>query len=824
MINPSGIPQFTGDFAQLDKDVSGLRSEAIGIRNGGMDVHSRFQMLGAYYTAPEADDLFATTQPVMEKADTFATDLETVADALDTFSIEARPLAKRLEQLKTDALAFVGSVDGDDDWTEDEDKVHRNKELVDDVTATQLAFQEAERRAASKISTIVGGPKFVADHGSGFYDLNTVKYGYDGGLLEGAKELPWGSVDEQSYEAWSLGWFGHGAKSFVWDGIYHDGIEAGVSGLWTLVGGNGSDAAGDAWGGLKDVVTGIGLYTATPYDAAMDWAFGPDKESADEVRAKKAAKEFGKSLVAWDQWQENPARAAGTTVFNVLTFGVGPLSVVSKTSEIGAVAKGAGVAAKLGEFMDPISVGVRATGKTVSALPRLSDLTSHLLPAARAGAADAHGVHSVIELEDGSKVVIENGEFVVYDKHGDVLHDAPKQERSAVPESASDQPHVRERELTGVGATARTSGSGAAMGEGPSSRTAHDATAVRSHGASGATGTADAFGSGGHPVVASHGGATSSDHAASGTAGGGSGDGTGAGSRQSGAADPGAVMHRQVYRANHEPGYFEKYYRKNGTRLSTKVADESGLVPPQLVKDPPTGRWIAVNDAPPPLPPKYTGDSLKTGRETATPEALKALDDAAHTRHTAIAADQLAEHRLKDARHAFDTHPTDGSKAAADAADAAHKPLDKGMGEASEAFGEAVAEHHVIPEHYPHAKRMDLDGPANGNDQFDQVWQRQDGGFVVVEAKSSTGTQLGARNLPDGTRVSQGTREYFNDILREMRIRGRRNPKELKLATALNKALRDGKLDYILVKGNPKAGRYDGYLMEKFDIGGRKTP
>ncbi|MCZ9340901.1 hypothetical protein NGM37_24375, partial [Streptomyces sp. TRM76130] len=60
MINPVGIPQFTGDFDQLERDVSALRSDAIGIRNGGADVHSRFQMLGAYYTAPEAEDLFAS--------------------------------------------------------------------------------------------------------------------------------------------------------------------------------------------------------------------------------------------------------------------------------------------------------------------------------------------------------------------------------------------------------------------------------------------------------------------------------------------------------------------------------------------------------------------------------------------------------------------------------------------------------------------------------------------------------------------------------------------------------------------------------------------
>ena len=154
MISPSGVPQFTGDFDQLDKAVSSLRSDAIGVRNGGMDVHSRFQMLEAFYTAPEAADLFATTRPVMDRADAFATKLETVADALDAYSFEARPLAKRLEQLKADAFAFVDSVEGDDDWTEDEEKVHRNDRLIDPVTAsTPVIGSRVRWRARVNVST-----------------------------------------------------------------------------------------------------------------------------------------------------------------------------------------------------------------------------------------------------------------------------------------------------------------------------------------------------------------------------------------------------------------------------------------------------------------------------------------------------------------------------------------------------------------------------------------------------------------------------------------------------------------------------------------------
>ncbi|MEW2495335.1 hypothetical protein AB0942_17655 [Streptomyces nodosus] len=858
MINPSGIPQFTGNFEQLDKDVSGLRSDAIGIRNGGMDVHSRFQMLQAFYAAPEADDLFATTQPVMDKADTFAAKLETVADALDTFSIEARPLAKRLEQLKADALAFVATVDGDANWTEDEDKVHQNKQLVDDVTATEFAFQEAERRAASKISKIEGGPTFVADHGNGSYARNTVAYGYDLDLLESAKELPWGSVDEQSYEAWSLGWFGHGAKSFVWDGIYHDGTEAGVSGLWTLVGGNGGDAAADAWGGLKDVVTGIGLYTATPYDAAMDWAFGPDKESADEIRAKKAAKEFGKSLVAWDQWQENPTRAAGTTVFNFLTLGAGPLAVASRTSEAGAVAKGASVAAKVGEFMDPLSVGLKATGKTVSALPKLSDLTSRLLPATKAGSADAHAVHSVIELEDGSKVLIKDGEFIAYDKNGQFISDTPKQER-VVPQEGTSEP-ARTREPAMADAASRSPLATARVGDDLSSHEGHAASAE--HGstdmplntteASPRPGTSHATssdaprtgaepGGNGHvrPGSGSQGG-TGPDHVRR------SGDdalgeGTAEGPRPDGDANaPHTEVRRpsfmskgpnpygprgsltreqiqeiQVYRANHEPGYLERYYRKNGTRLRLKINDESGFAPPHLTRPSDAAPWIRSKDAPePPEPHFLDADYIRVGEDTvASPARRQILEEAARNRHFAVQWDHIAERWKEEAGAAHHVHDTTDSAAQWGEAKGTYKESHTVMGDATEEFGEKAAEYHYIAENHPDFKKQTLLGPENGNDQFDQVWKHKDGRIVVVEAKSSPGTKLGKRTLPNGRQVSQGSREYFHDIIQVMTDRG-----EFGLVRDIEKALARGKLEYVAVKGEKNAGTYTGYRYRRFDI------
>lgn len=100
MISPGGIPQYTGDFGQLGKATSGLRTHATGIRNGGRDVHSRFQAIAAYYKAPEADTLFSSTQPVMDTAEEFAGHIKALADALDTFVFEAKPHADRLKQLR----------------------------------------------------------------------------------------------------------------------------------------------------------------------------------------------------------------------------------------------------------------------------------------------------------------------------------------------------------------------------------------------------------------------------------------------------------------------------------------------------------------------------------------------------------------------------------------------------------------------------------------------------------------------------------------------------------------------------------------------------
>ncbi|WP_435845940.1 hypothetical protein [Streptomyces huasconensis] len=471
MIKPAGIPRFIGNWGQLAKDVSGLRSDAIGIRNGGADVHSRFQMLGAYYTAPEADDLFATTKPVMDEADTFAAHLETVADALDTFAAEARPLAEKLKTLRENAFKFVADVEGDDDWTDDEDKVARNNGLWADVIAAESAFRAAERRAADKISAIVGGPKYIEDDGSHKATEQTVMYGYDADVLKQAEELPWGSPVSETTAPGDIK--GH-LKNFLYDGFAVDGAGATLKGLGALVGIGGS--AKEAWGHLGDAAMGTGYYLVTPLDWAMDQTMFADEDTETMKRQKAAAREFGKAMVAWDQWEEHPVQAAGTTTFNILTLGAGPLGALARGGSVagkaGLGAKAAGIGAKIGTYADPVSAGLTVGGKAISKLPTVAEVTSRI----RAGAGATAGiqrVHSTLEFE-GTRVRVEDGEFIRLDAEGNPISDTAPHEKSADERAVSEQaPPQREPVLVSSGS--HTSGAAAHGGENLPPQAGHDA-------------------------------------------------------------------------------------------------------------------------------------------------------------------------------------------------------------------------------------------------------------------------------------------------------------------------------------------------------------
>ncbi|MFJ8676363.1 hypothetical protein [Streptomyces sp. NPDC093589] len=271
----------------------------------------------------------------------------------------------------------------------------------------------------------------------------------------------------------------------------------------------------------------------------------------------------------------------------------------------------------------------------------------------------------------------------------------------------------------------------------------------------------------------------------------------------------------QVYRANHEPGYREHFYRKDGTRKDLDLFDESGQTPPQLTRLSENSPWIRAKDAPEPPKPHFLDDDyVRVGSDTVTdPARRKILEEAAQERHLAIQWDNIVSDWRADAGKAHEVHGTPESAGQWGEARGAYKESHSAMGDAAEAFGEKAAEHHYIAEHHSDFEKQTLRGPRSGNDQFDQVWKGADGRMVVIEAKSSPGTELGSRTLPNGRKVSQGSREYYFDIIAAMTKRG-----EFNLVADLKKSLREGKLEYVVVKGDKNVGTYTGYQYRRFDI------
>nr|WP_203601142.1 hypothetical protein [Streptomyces sp. SID9727] len=865
----------------LDTSVATLTKSAASTATAAGDVHSSFGGLQAFYKAPEADQLFATTQPVADRGTSLKSELETITAALSTYASDAAPLVDKLRELKREAESFVVRIKDDDKWREDGDLVEENNRRHDEIAETWAAFQAVERTCHDKIVALVGGPALKTDDGSG----KKGTYGYDAETLKHAEGLPWGDPVQESKPWWQL-------HEHVWDfakGFFVDGVWGTIKGLGTLVGTDGWDSAKQAWSGLGKLATGV-VISATPL-AGLYWGLPDDQLPAYLRDSRKAMKETGKALLAWDQWSENPSRALGAVSFNVVTtvFTGGTGSAASGAGKAAVAAKALSTVGKVGRVVDPMTyvfkgagMGLTKIGDGLAALKglgqleiptfpegtvtlpegafKLQDGTLHLpegaavpeaafevpansfkLPAGAEippGALDLgdgvvrlpEGVHppegalripeGALKLPEGTTALPEDV-IPGVDKHGNTVYlDRPG---NVLAEDGTLLQHNSAARQEGAGARASASPEEALAGAGRSSDTA-------THHAGGAGHAVDSGGPGPsrHPAGSGSGGTPPLGHGGAGSGSGGTSgparppvprpafmaDGPNPYGKQ-GSLTREQIEEIQVYRANEEPGYREHYYRKDGTRRDTDVLDASGFAPPQLTQLVDNGPWVRAKDAPAPPKPRFLDpEYIRVRADTVTSRVrLRILDVAAQKRFAAIQLDNLMEKWKAEAGSLHDTHKDIESDQLLRESTDLYKQTHRDMGEAAEEFGEAAAEHHYIAERYPDFKRQELRGPANGNDQFDQVWVHEDGRVVVIEAKSSTGTELGQRKLPDGSKVSQGSKEYFEDILNQME---RRN--ETVALDAIRKAAKSGDLEYVVVKGERNSGRYTGYRYRRFDI------
>ncbi|WP_051830859.1 hypothetical protein [Streptomyces violens] len=803
MISPEKIPTFTGDLAELQGEIISMRRAAQEIRGHGGAVHSRFQRLDAFYQAPEAEQLFATTQAVREKSGDFADHLETVADALAGYADEVAEIVQRLEELRHRATAFVASITGEHgvffDWERDQDKADEHQALWNGVNAAVAAFQQAEVTAADKITATVGGTQWHINDGS---PKQKNAYGFSTDQLAEAESLPWGSPAH--YHALPFGIDYHLQEFGV--GLY-DNVVGSVEGLVNLFSsGEEGDATRESAGKM---FLGMESYLLDP---------SGDRKNIDpnwrrlHAPYRKDAKEFAKSFVAWDDWSTNPAKAFSTVIYNGLTMGAGPLGVASKVGAVGkagSAARVAGALSKVGEVLDPIGAASKAVGTAARALPKLSEVTAGVRAATSAAAA-ADIPHSVIELSDGAKVRIEDGKFIPSGKGAPDTSLAPHE-----PSAAQRTPPVetpREHELVGAGA--RSPEASAHLGENLPPQASHDPPGGGERSASGGeAGTAHhahsgAFASADGPDANGAGRAGDSGHHAPDRHGS-SGGGDGVPDRS--AMSDEEILREQVDRANNDPDWRKQHYYKDGRRRSVEGVDEYGNDLPQLRATGDPDRPFTADKTPPLRaihhPGKIMGDPA-----TVEPQHVDTLKRDAEVRRHLIDHDMATEKKKLAAIAEYNSHKTPENELAVNDAIREYKDSHSAARDASEDLGEDAAELHAIRDHYPQAQRLD-DG-ARGRYRFDQIWRAQNGRYVVVEAKGSLRAKLGVRNLGTGRDVQQGTPEYFEATLLAMEARG-----EIDLADELAQAWADGNLDYIEVRANPVGPEYHGYEMTYFNIG-----
>ncbi|MEV0599865.1 hypothetical protein AB0I82_11285 [Streptomyces sp. NPDC050315] len=942
-LKPEEIPQYTGDLAQLEKDHAALTKDAGHIRTTGSDVHSHFQGLSAYYKAPEAEQLFATTKPVKDRADGFADDLETVASALSDYADEIRPLTTKLADLKKKAQAFIRDHKDDDDADYDDELTAEHNQIRDDINATVAAFWAAERTCYNKIVALWNGPKMVAGDGS----KKEHQYGFKAEDLKNAK-VPWGDPVELKHHWYDVG---HWVKSFAWDGIVVDGIWGTIKGLGTLVGVDGWDAAGQAWKGLAQLGTGLAILTVGGPGAAAFMALPDDKLPSWLRDSRNTMKETGKALVAWDEWGKNPGRAAGGVTFNVLTtvFTGGAGGAAAGAGKAGAVAKALSVAGKAGKVIDPmtyvgkgVGAGLSKVGDIAKSLKGIGRIDMPALPENAVelpegsvalpdgtvnlpeGAAIPKGALELpgagVKLPEGSvplpegtaKLTDFDGNTVYVDPKGN-LYDgtgAIKQHHAEAPADMVDNathpttdattPRVEApasgRVLVGAGAahtadnaahlhlgdsldttfddTGRItddvnapgghhgdmSGSGPGhvpggsahdLGHGPSAHHepstggnhtggqgdglagghSNGASGGHAHDSGGNSGVHDDP-AGGHGEGASGGmggtgriaddAATPAHHPDGGAGNSGTGHG---GERQLTPEELKKIQDEHVRKANEDPAWRAEHYDELGRRKRIgKVVDGAQL--PQLTKNA-EGKWIAAHDQPSgPSESKFGAKPL--GPDTVPDGNLPELDRTTANRKASV--------DLINAEKAFDDAPTpEAEQALAKAREAYTDRLGTtpNNSKISETLGEKAAALHVVPHSFPDAEVVPLPKTPNGANMFDQVYRLDsDGHYLVVEAKAPSGDldwrhgradpedpanpHVGDDGGAKGMRVKQGTRLYVRTILGEMTRRGGR---DAEIAADLRTALKEGKLQYVLVKAaKPNGSNYAGAVLEYLKI------
>jgi len=369
VIDLGGIPTIPGDMESLAGHAAALRGVAHAFATTGQRINATWQQLGGVYHAPEVGQLLAATAPVQTISASVGEDIGIIAGALTSYADEVRQIQAQLTSLRAQASEFVASVAGDEHWTGDGDKVDHNNQLIRAVDAQLAAFFDAQRRCANAINALYGGTQYRAEDGDG--QRREGEYGYTAEELNAAarqgKALPWGHTEEQD-----RGVLGDIEAFF---GGIKDGAVGLVTGLGALIGRDPTtgrwswDTAGTAWKGVGTLAVAALVYL-TPGGRELDQTVGIP--GFDRGHLGTTLLGAGKSIIAYDEWGKDPARAAGMATFNIV-------SAVVTTKGAGAALRTVGTAARDSRLAAVSSAGtvMVRSGEAIGKLPTVSELTSN---------------------------------------------------------------------------------------------------------------------------------------------------------------------------------------------------------------------------------------------------------------------------------------------------------------------------------------------------------------------------------------------------------------------------------------------------------------
>ena len=362
MINPGEIPQIPGDMDVLAAHGESLRTAGSNLGWTSLAVDSTWQGLAPVYDAPEAWQLLAATGPVRTTGYDVGADVGVVGRAIITYADEVRPIQAQLQSLQSQATSFVDSVEGDDDWNEDGDKVDEHNSLLTQVNAAVAAWMDAQRTCANTINALYGGIQYRQDDGDGVEEVG--EFGFSSDMLDEALNsedgLPWGTPEEEDLPWWEDGL--NMVGSFL-KGVVVDGIWGTLVGLFNMVNVFDWDTFTATWaalGKLAFIITNPVLLVVNEFTAIPGFEQGEMLDTLTNV---------GKGLIAYDMWGEDPARAAGAVTFNIVAL-VG-------TAGVGTAATGVATTARVAGMTRTATVATR-TAEIAASFPRVSSLTSGL--------------------------------------------------------------------------------------------------------------------------------------------------------------------------------------------------------------------------------------------------------------------------------------------------------------------------------------------------------------------------------------------------------------------------------------------------------------